>query len=158
PGHDPGDKERYREALRLLETARVLGFQTRAYHLRRAQFLEQLGEHEEARRQREGAPPPQGALDHFLAGEEQYRSGDWVGAASSFNRTLSLRPGHFWARFFLAVCHLKSRQWEAARGGLNACLAQRPDFVWAYLFRSFANEQLQARSEAETDFRKALDL
>src|SRR5262249_43043486 len=40
-----GDKERYQEALRILDRARQLGLQTRAYHLRRAQFLEQLGEH-----------------------------------------------------------------------------------------------------------------
>src|SRR5262249_7872045 len=46
----PGDggSERYREALRILERARQLGFQTRAYHLRRAHFLEQLGEQEGA--------------------------------------------------------------------------------------------------------------
>src|SRR5262249_44883674 len=74
------------------------------------------------------------------------------------NRALSLQPGHFWAEFFLAVCHLKVQHWEAAKAGLNACLTQQPDFVWAYLFRSFANVKLQALPEAETDFQKALQL
>jgi tetratricopeptide (TPR) repeat protein len=155
-----GGNERYREALRILDRARQLGFQTRAYHLRRARLLEQLGEQEEARKDRDRAEslPPEGALDHFLAGEEQYRRGDWKLAINSFNRTLSLQPGHFWAQFFLAVCHVRVQQWEAAKAGLNACLIQHPDFVWAYVFRSVANERLQALAEAETDFQKALQL
>jgi serine/threonine-protein kinase len=152
--------ERYEEALRILNRARQLGFETRAYHLRRALFLEQLGEQEEARKDRDRAAslPPEGALDHFLVGEEQYRRGDWEQAMNSFSRALSMQPGHFWAQFFLAVCHLKVQHWEAAKAGLNACLTQQPDFVWAYLFRSFANEKLQALTEAETDFQKALQL
>src|SRR4029077_6410353 len=42
-------KERYQEALQLLDGARKLGFQTRAYHLRRAHFLERLGGEEGGR-------------------------------------------------------------------------------------------------------------
>jgi len=37
---------------------------------------------------------------------------------------------------------------------LNGCISQKPDFVWAYLFRSFANEKLQAADEAEADFHR----
>jgi serine/threonine-protein kinase len=155
-----GGKGRYQEALRILDRARQLGFQTRAYHLRRAHFLQRLGELGEARKARERAAslPPEGPLDHFLVGEEQYRRGDWERAMNSLNRALGLQPAHFWARFFLAVCHLKGRHWEAAKAGLNACLGQQPDFVWAYLFRSIANEKLQALPEAEADFQKALQL
>jgi tetratricopeptide (TPR) repeat protein/predicted Ser/Thr protein kinase len=153
-------EERRREALRILDRARQLGFRTRAYHARRAHLLEQLGEKEEARKDSERAAsvPPQGALDHFLAGEELYRRGDYQQAASSFDRALGRQPGHFWARFFLAVCHLKARHWEAAKAGLNACLSQQPDFVWAYLFRSFANQRLGALAEAEADFQEAFRL
>jgi eukaryotic-like serine/threonine-protein kinase len=155
-----GDRERYQEVLRILERAHQLGFQTRAYHLRRAQILEQLGEQEEARKDRDWAAALalEGPLDHFLDGEEHYRRGDWARAMDSFNRTLSLQPGHFWAQFFLAVCHLETQRWEAAKAGLNACLAQQPDFVWGYLFRSFANEKVQALTEAEADFQRALQL
>jgi tetratricopeptide (TPR) repeat protein/predicted Ser/Thr protein kinase len=157
PG-EPGD-ERYLDALRILDRARPYGFQTRAYHGRRAQFLDLLGERQEAREERaRAAVPPEGALDHFLAGEEQYRRGQWEQARNSFDRALGLQPAHFWAQFFLGVCHLKMRHWEAAKAALNACLAQQPDFVWAYLFRSFANEKLQALPEAEADFQNALRL
>jgi serine/threonine-protein kinase len=155
-----GGKERYQDALRILDRAGRLGFQTRAYHVRRAHFLEALGEEEQARKDRDRAAslPPEGALDYFLAGEEHYRHGDWEQAMNSFNRALSLQPAHFWAQFFLAVCHLKLQRWEAAKADLNACLTQRPDFVWAYLFRSFADEKVQALPEAEADFQKALEL
>jgi serine/threonine-protein kinase len=155
-----GGKQRYQDALRILDRARQLGFQTRAYYLRRAHFLEQLGRQEEARNDRDRAAslPPEGALDYFLVGEEQYRRGDWEQAMNSFNRALGLQPAHFWAQFFLAVCHLKLQQWEAAKADLNACLTQHPDFVWAYLLRSFADEKLQALPEAEADFQKALQL
>ena len=157
----PEHKQRCQEALRLLDRASQLGYQTRAYHLRRAYLLEQLGERDEAQQEkaRAAALPLQGALDHFLLGEEQFRRGDWGrGRDFHFARTVSLQPGHFWAQFFLAVCHLQTRNWEAAKAGLNACLNLHPDFVWAYLFRSFANERLQAWSEAEADFQHALRL
>jgi tetratricopeptide (TPR) repeat protein/predicted Ser/Thr protein kinase len=159
-GRLPGGPERYREALRLLDAAPGLGFRTRAYHLRRAHLLEQLGEHAEAaaERHRAGSIPPGSPADHFLIGEEQYRRGDWDAARLAFNRALAAQPGHFWAQFFLAVCHLKSQDWEAARVGLNACVGRRPDFVWAYLFRSFANEKLRALPETEADFASALRL
>jgi tetratricopeptide (TPR) repeat protein len=155
-----GGKEQYQEALRILDRARQLGFQTRAYQLRRAHFLELLGEQEEARKIRNWTVslPPEDAMDYFLVGEELYRRGNWEQAMISFNRALALQPTHFWARFFLAVSHLKGHNWEAAKAGLNACLSQRNEFVWAYLFRSFANEQLHALPEAEADFQKALQL
>jgi tetratricopeptide (TPR) repeat protein len=155
-----GSKARSQEALRLLDSARKLGFRTRAYHLQRAHLLEQVGQPGMAGKERDRARslPLEGALDHFLIGKEQYRRGDWDRARDSFNRAVALQPGHFWAQFFLAVCHLKVQHWEAAKGGLNACLTLQPDFVWAYLFRSFANERLLAFEEAAADFRKALAL
>ena len=160
PAPGEGGKGQCREALRLLNRACRLGFQTRAYHLRRAYFLEQLGEHQEARKDREraAAQVTQSALDHFLIGEEHYRRGEWDRARNSFSCALSQQPGHFWAQFFLGVCHLKARNWEGAKASFNACLGQEPDFVWAYLFRSFANEKLQVAAEAKADFLKALQL
>jgi tetratricopeptide (TPR) repeat protein len=158
--HPSDQDKRDRETLHLLDRARRLGPPTRAYHLRRADVLERLGERGAARKDRALAAslPPEGALDHFLVGAEQYRRGDFRRATSAFNRALSAQPGHFWAEFFLAVCQLKVQNWEAARAGLNACLARQPDFVWAYLFRSFAHEKLQAVAEAEADFHNALRL
>jgi tetratricopeptide (TPR) repeat protein len=155
-----GQQARDRDRLRILDRARALGFETRAYHLRRADVLEQRGDPQAARNEKERAAalPPQGALDHFLAGEDAYRRGEWAQAVNSFNQALGVQPGHFWAQFFLAICELKLQRPEAARAGLNACLAQQPNFVWAYLFRSYANEKLRALDQAEADFQQALEL
>jgi tetratricopeptide (TPR) repeat protein len=157
---EPGDRPGYREALQSLEQARRLGLETRAYYLRRADFLEQTGMQSEAQRDRTRAAElaPQGALDYFLTGEEQCRRGDWKEARTAFGRVLALQPTHLWAQFLLAVCHLNLREWEAAKAGLNACLTQHPDFAWAYLYRSFAHEKSQAWPEAEADFQRALRL
>jgi tetratricopeptide (TPR) repeat protein/predicted Ser/Thr protein kinase len=154
-----GSKGRYEEALRILDHASQLGLRTRAYHLRRAHLLEKLGNQKQAKIDIDlaAAVAANSALDQFLVGEEYYRRGDWQNAMNSFNCALGLQPDYFWAQFFLAVCHLKTRHWEAAKAGLNACLAQQPDFVWAYVFRSFANEKLQQPASAEADFRKALE-
>jgi tetratricopeptide (TPR) repeat protein len=156
---DGSTGERCREALRILEDASPLGFETRAYYLRRARLLEQLGDTAQARREtaRAGSVVPAGALDYFLEGEAQYRCGDSKRAIDAFNHALSLQPDHFWAQFFLAVCHLKLKHADAARAELNACIAQQPGFVWPYLFRSLANEELGAAAEAEADFQKAID-
>jgi tetratricopeptide (TPR) repeat protein/tRNA A-37 threonylcarbamoyl transferase component Bud32 len=154
------DKRQCRETVQLLECARKLGTQTRSDAVRRADLLERLGEHEQAKvaKDEAGSIAPIGAPDHFLTGVEQYRRGERAQAKISFHRALAQRPDHFWAQFFLAVCQLQSRDWEAAKAGLNFCLGRQPDFVWAYLFRSFANERLQARQDAETDFQTALRL
>jgi tetratricopeptide (TPR) repeat protein len=158
PGNEGQDKRR--QALALLDRARQLGIETQAYHARRADLLEQLGETAEARQERERAASISltGALDHFLLGEEQYRRRDLKQAINSFNRALGLEPGHFWAQFFLAVCHLHLQQWEPARASLNACLAQQRDFAWAWIFRSLANDGLLARAEAHEDLQTALQL
>jgi tetratricopeptide (TPR) repeat protein/tRNA A-37 threonylcarbamoyl transferase component Bud32 len=151
-------KEPIREALRMLHRARQLGFQTRSCYLRESRFLDLLGEKDEARKARDQAAlqKPESALDHFLLGEEQYRRAVWQQASISFNHALTLDSGHFWARFFLAICHLRGRQWEAAMSSLNGCISQQPDFVWPYLFRSIVNEELHLQEEAEADFQETL--
>src|SRR5262249_50851213 len=120
-----------KEALRLLDGARKLGFRTRAYHLLRAHLRERMGQQEEAQKERDRARslPLAGALDYFLIGKEHYRRGEWDKARDQFHRALALQPGHFWAQFLLAVCHLQGQQWEAAKAGLNACLTQQADFI-----------------------------
>jgi eukaryotic-like serine/threonine-protein kinase len=157
---NPESPQALQESLRLLEYAAKLGLETRAFYNNRAQIWERLGDQEKAVQDRSRAASllVSGALDYFLLGEEQFRGGEWVEAKNSFHRALTLQPSHFWAQFFVAVCHLKTREWEAAKTGLNACLQQRADFVWGYLFRSFAHDKLRLSQAAEIDFQKALAL
>ncbi len=128
--------------------------------MRRANLLDSLDRPDEARqaRARAAALPLKDALDYFLVGEDLYRRGRWQEAEDHFNRALAAQPSHFWAQFFVAVCHLRAERYDSAKAGFNACLAQKPEFVWAYLFRSMANEKLKDRSLAEADLNAALAL
>jgi serine/threonine protein kinase/Tfp pilus assembly protein PilF len=151
---------RFEAALRILDRASEFGLDTMAYHLRRARFLQQMGQEQAAAKEWEQANnlPPKSALDYFLIGEAQCRQGQLEDAMAPLNKALALQPSHFWAQFYLAFCHLRQRQWEAGLAGLNACLAKRHDFVWTYLLRSIAHENLKAFDAAEADFKDALDL
>jgi tetratricopeptide (TPR) repeat protein len=155
PGADPA-----RRALRHLCRAAQVGPPTRAYHLRRARYLARLGDEAGAAREarRAEALPPQGAEDHVLQGDEQYRAGNLAQARRHFEDALDQQPGHFWAGYVLAVCHLRLGQAREAKPGLAACLSQRPDFAYGYLLRGLAHLQLDELDAAAADFQKTLDL
>jgi tetratricopeptide (TPR) repeat protein len=147
-----------RQAKEVLDRARSFGPPTRTYHRRRARYLEQLGEAAEARRETEQAQAlePRDALDSFLLGEDEQRQGHLTQAAAHFQKALVQQPGHFWARYFQAVCFLRLGRVPEAQVGLTACLHQRPDFVWAHVLRGFAHGQMNEFDLAETDFADAL--
>jgi serine/threonine protein kinase/tetratricopeptide (TPR) repeat protein len=149
-----------RQALVVLETAAGLGLRTHAYHLRRARCLEQAGLAKEASRERARAKrqPPATDLDHYLVGNELYRQGDTPAAERAFVEALRLKPDHFWARYFLALCHARQRQLAAARDALTSCLVQKKSVVWIYLLRGVVLGQMEMYPEAEADFATALGL
>jgi tetratricopeptide (TPR) repeat protein len=158
-----------RVALRLLDRAAQLEPPTQTYHLRRARYLEELGDNAGAaqERVRAAAVQPASALDYFLLGDDRQRQGQLAEAQADFQNALRLQPDHFWARYFLAVCYLRLQRpgdARAARDCLTACLSRRPEqlagplLLWLYVLRGFANGQLQEFAAAEADFRKALEL
>ena len=149
-----------RQALAVLDAAAGLGFQTHAYHLRRARYLDQVGRPDDARKEREQAQrrPPATDLDHYLVGNEHYRQGNDVEAERSFVKALGLKPGHFWARYFLALCHVRQRNLPAARDLLTSCLDQRGSVVWIVLLRGLVRGRMGEYREAESDFQTALEL
>jgi serine/threonine protein kinase/lipoprotein NlpI len=144
------------EALKILEQAARLGFSTHAYHLRRARFLRQADKKEEAARESNLAKdrPPKDDLDFYLVGSELYRQGDSANAESAFSKALLIKPGHFWAWFYLALCQIKQGQFTQARDNLTSCLQQQQQ-VHIYLLRGFVLGQLGQFSDAETDFKAA---
>jgi tetratricopeptide (TPR) repeat protein len=155
-----GSRAHLKEALRILERADRLVPATHSYHLRRSQYLQQLGEAAEAREADAlaAAQPPRGALDFSLLGEGQYRQGLLEQASASFQEALRCEPRHFWAQYFQAVCYLRLRHFGEARVGLNACLRARADFLWAYVLRGIAHGQLGDFQAAEYDFARALQM
>src|SRR5262249_36023483 len=66
-------------ALDLLAGVLRLGPPTQACHLRRALFLDRLGDEAGAARERAAAEslPPATALDYFLLGDLHYKRGEW---------------------------------------------------------------------------------
>ncbi len=157
----PPEKEQYlRKALSYLEQARRLGAPSRAFHLRRARYLNLVGDRAESTQAEQTG---QGAalddvLDHFLMADELYRREKFGEAITEFDKVLERKPGHFWAQYLNAICLLRQGRPAEARTLLSACLAQRSDFVWLYLLRGFAQEELQAWDAADSDFQKASQL
>jgi tetratricopeptide (TPR) repeat protein len=156
----PPDAVRAREALRLVNRAGQIQTPTRSYHLRRAFYLERLGEAAAARAEvaRAESLPPAGALDHFLAGQERYQLGDVRGALPHFEAAVGVQPDHFWSQCSFAVCCLHEHRWAEARAALTVCLVKRPDFVWAWLLRSYAQREQRAFAAAKADFQRAEQL
>jgi eukaryotic-like serine/threonine-protein kinase len=153
-------KPSLRKALSFLEHARRIGTPSRAFHLRRARYLNMLGDRAAAMQAEQvahGAALDQ-VLDHFLMADEYYRREKFGEAIKEFDQVLERKPGHFWAQYLNAICLLRQGRPAEARALLSACLADRSDFVWLYLLRGFAQEELQAWAAADADFQKASQL
>jgi tetratricopeptide (TPR) repeat protein len=154
----PSEKEHFlRRALSYLDQARRLGAPLRAFHLRRARYLNQLGQTAEAARDEHAAQAAKldDVFDHFLMADELYRREQFGEAIKEFDRVLERKPGHFWAQYLNALCLLRQQRPAEARALLSACLAQRVDFVWLHLLRGFAHQELQAWAAADSDFQHA---
>ncbi len=161
PEQQPADSsQRARTALAILDRAAQLFPATPAYHLRRARYLDLVGDASGARQERAHAAtiPPDTAFDYFLLGQEWFQQGKVEQAYAEFQKALVRRPDDFWSQYFLAVGQLKLRRPTEARDGLTRCARQRPEFIWTYLLRSVASEQLAAFDAAEADYQTALDL
>ena len=176
PGAKPA--QRAEEAMRIVNRAEGLRTPaTRAFHLRRADFLEMKGDREGAANERTdaGRLAPADAFDLFLMGRESSRRSDWPEAISQLSDATQRQPEHFWAQCLLAICHLQTHQPAKARIGLNACLQRKPDLAWLYMLRGIANaeaaredmgrrgtDQVKFASAqfaaAEADYRTAIEL
>jgi tetratricopeptide (TPR) repeat protein len=97
------------------------------------------------------------AVDHFLLGDDFRRQGKMEEAIMAFDSALRADSGHFWARYFLAVCFLPNEA-RAAKALLTACIRERPEFVWSYYLRGTAHGQLSQFEAAIDDFDRALRL
>ncbi|HKI34690.1 MAG TPA: protein kinase [Gemmataceae bacterium] len=151
PGRAEPDGEsprRAENALALLARAESLGrahgINTRTYHLRKARYLAlRAGQKFDPARVDEAAPAaPTGALDWFLEGVERYTSRRYELAAAACHEVLRAQGKHFWARYVLALCHLRGSRWAEAKGELTICVAEMPEFAWPKLLRGFAESEL----------------
>ncbi len=163
---EPGPEQ----GLRRVEQTARLRPPTRAYHLRKADYLARLGDRASADRERSAAErvQPTTASEHFLAGHERYKQREPIAAIRCFNDALRLQPDHFWAQCLSAICWLQLKRPVEAGAGLNACLKRDPEFAWLYILRGFASslippsagpEEVAIRYEAaQSDYRVAMEL
>jgi tetratricopeptide (TPR) repeat protein/tRNA A-37 threonylcarbamoyl transferase component Bud32 len=152
-------QDQTREALAILDRAASLG-QSKAFHQRRARYLDQLGDRAAAlqERGRAQAMQPHGAVDYFLTALDAFNRGDIDAAVRDCDMVLRLQPDHFWAEYLLANCSLQSGKWDAAKGSLTHCLSRYPGFVWLYALRAFARGEGGDFAAAESDFQRAFAL
>jgi serine/threonine protein kinase/Tfp pilus assembly protein PilF len=169
--------QQLRESLRLLDRAAALecpDHPTEAFFLRKARYQKMLGggETPSTTENSLSTTAPRSTLDHYLLGDEFYKLGEIARAITAFEAVLRADPRHFWARYFLALCQLRSSQPDLARAHLTACLAQNPDVLtraWILLMRGYASGQMARTStdaptakahadDAERDFQTALDV
>ena len=130
--------------------------------MRRARYLHDLGREDDARKERglAEACQPTRPLDFFLLGDDLQRREKLPEAIRAFEDALALRGNDFWARYFLAIGHLRlggPGHIQIARAHLDACINQQPDFVYAYILRGYARGQLQEFTAAAGDFDEALN-
>jgi tetratricopeptide (TPR) repeat protein len=149
------------EAMQILERAAHLHEPTKAYYLRQARYLTQLGDAERAVQagQKAASVQPTSAHDFFLLGQELQRQEKLPEAIRAFYEALRLQPDHFWARYYLAICHMQRRRvpdFQIAKACLDSCLLKKKDFAWAYLVRGCVRGRLGEFTAAEEDFEFAL--
>jgi eukaryotic-like serine/threonine-protein kinase len=177
PGTAPA--QRAEEALRIINRAEgLLARPTRAFHLRRADFLEMKGDHKGAERERAVAEgfAPADDFDFFLMGRrEAIGRSDWTGAIEPLMAATQGPSDHFWPRCLLAICYLQTGEPGTAWVALNTCLEQKPDRPWLYILRGNANTaiggdgkgqrdpdretaSLERFKAAEADFRRSIEL
>lgn len=145
-----------RRALAILDRALAFGSPVRAFHERRARYLEQAGEMDAAARERREANgiEPASAVDFQLLGEDAFARGEADAARRWFERALRADPNRSAAQYMIAVCDLRDRRWREAIGGLTACESRGLDFVGIPLLRGFARSELGDIDGAEEEFRE----
>jgi serine/threonine protein kinase/tetratricopeptide (TPR) repeat protein len=148
------------DPLTILSRVSPRGQETRAFHWRRGDLLARRGDRRGAEQERlwDASRAPASAFDHFLQGQEWYRRGALPPAIREFKAVLDVQPDHFWALFFLGLCHLGSQDPADAEIALTACIARRPDLSWAYILRGSARGEQGEFEAAEADFQRALGL
>jgi serine/threonine protein kinase/tetratricopeptide (TPR) repeat protein len=163
PEATKGTAGHFRDALRILEQAAKLKGKpnvTKALRLRRAKYLEQCGQEQQAKEERAlaNSMEPQSPADYFLVGEKLFREAQLKPARIAFEEALRKKPNHFWAHYYLALCHWRLRSLPEARTFLTSCLSLQPEYVWVYLLLGSVDGELKDIATAEADFEQALTL
>jgi tetratricopeptide (TPR) repeat protein len=167
PPTDPADREASaRYALRLLGAANALAeaYQLktpRAYHLRRAQGYELLGQAERAKSERELAAGVKDVtpLDLIESARQHLRDRQLALAEADCDRVPLDDPNRFWAQYIIALCKAQQPKppWDVVLSRLEGCLDKQPRSPWLLMHRAIARSETQQYEGAKADFVAALN-
>lgn len=161
PGQSEEERRKAaRDAISALDLTEEKRQPSKAYLLRRAEFLARAGDEPAARTALDRAEQtsPTTAEDFFLLGDFYYRYENYSMAREAFLDTLREDPEHFWAQYYLGVCNLRLGGLREAVISFSAAASRRPKLAYIYVLRGLANGQLGDLSAAESDFDRAARL
>ncbi len=124
----------------------------------RAEYLDALGRHEQATRDRNRAAtlPATSARDEYLLGTSLLARHDLDGAERRLSRAVTLDPRRFWAWFALGLCQHEQGRFTEAAANFAVCTVLEPDFAWPYVNRGLALAAANRLHEALASYDRAL--
>ena len=157
---DESDELKVEAAKRSLEwtaKAKSLGISSQALLAREANYLQEAGRSDDAKRVFEQAKllEPKTALDFYLVAENLRGRGHLNEALEFYLKAQQLSPDHYWVQYFQGLCYRNLGHFAAAASSFSSCIARRPDYPWAYIQRGICSAQLSQFENAFADFDEA---
>lgn len=157
--HEPDEArvEAAERSLAWIAKAKTLGITSQALLAREAEYLQQAGRIDEAKRVFDEAKElkPETALDFYLIAENLRVRGFLDEALTFYLNAQQLSPDHYWVQYFQGLCYRNLGRYAAAASSFSSCIARRPDYQWAYIQRGICSAQLSQFENAFADFDQA---
>lgn len=158
------DPRELRQALALLDDAEALqGLKpSKALWLDRAAYLNQLGNHEQAKVAQRLADQiePHSSRDHYLLAISHARTrtaGGYRNAVSELGEALRLNPQHYWSVLQRGICHVELGEPMLAVRDFGIGTGLWPEHPWSYFNRGHVLDRSGMKAEAIADYTAALE-
>ncbi|WP_074307368.1 protein kinase domain-containing protein [Singulisphaera sp. GP187] len=160
----PNDPRELQAALALLDRAEALhGLKrSKALWLDRAAYLDQLGNHDEAKTAQRLADQiqPTSARDHYLLAISHARTRTIAGyrnAVTELGEALRLNPRHYWSVIQRGICHMELGERILAVRDFGIGTGLWPEHPWSYFNRGHVLDRSGMKVEAIADYTAALE-
>ena len=152
-----------RQALELLDRAESIPdlSPSRALSLDRSQYLEALGEHEQAQTAKRKAQeiPVATARDHYQLASALARAGTpsaYALALTELDKALFVDPRHYWSWLQRGIYHTEIGELVLAAGDFGHCNGLWPEFAYGHFNLGYVQTQGGKLSEAVICYTRAL--
>ncbi|MBC8289141.1 MAG: tetratricopeptide repeat protein, partial [Planctomycetes bacterium] len=99
---------------------------------------------------------PTTALDFFLLGDADRKSGRYDNALVNYLNVLRIDGGHYWTQHFMGLCYLKLDVHHAAVSAFSNAASLRENYAWPIMLRGVAHGRLGMYEQAMADFEAAI--